>query len=139
MREGRLLEAGDLLLTISEWLLSNAVELGMCAPGAAGRGVWANRVAAGLVRDEQDLHAYRTKLWNEFNTAWLSVLARQRELLRGLQQGVPVVLPMSVIREETLEKMGKELVRLCDNMERHGLVDYQMGVWEEEIIDGEFS
>lgn len=35
-----------------------------------------------------------------------------------------------------MERMGRELVRLCDSMERHGLVDYQMGVWEEEIING---
>jgi hypothetical protein len=33
-----------------------------------------------------------------------------------------------------METMGKELIRLCDVMEKHGLVDYQMGVWEEEII-----
>jgi len=26
-------------------------------------------------------------------------------------------------------------VRLCDPLERHGLVDYQMGVWEEQIVD----
>lgn len=44
--------------------------------------------------------------------------------------------PRELLREEFLERMGQELVRLCDNMERHGLVDYQMGVWEEEIIDG---
>jgi len=30
MREGRLVEAGTSLLTISDWLLSNAVELGTC-------------------------------------------------------------------------------------------------------------
>jgi hypothetical protein len=34
--------------------------------------------------------------------------------------------------------MGKDLVRLCDNVERHGLVDYQYGVWEEQIIDSRF-
>jgi hypothetical protein len=45
--------------------------------------------------------------------------------------------PRSILHAETLEKMGRELVRLCDRMERHGLVDYQMGVWEEEIIGGE--
>jgi len=44
--------------------------------------------------------------------------------------------PRELLRDEFLERMGRELVRLCDNMERHGLVDYQMGVWEEEIIDG---
>ena len=48
-------------------------------------------------------------------------------------------LPQGIIPEESLERMGKELIRLCDSMERHGLVDYQMGVWEEEIIGSEFS
>lgn len=42
--------------------------------------------------------------------------------------------PQSLIDYEYMEHMGKELVRLCDSMEKHGLVDYQMGVWEEEII-----
>ena len=31
--------------------------------------------------------------------------------------------------------MGNELIRLCDSIERHGLVDYQYGVWEEQIMD----
>lgn len=34
--------------------------------------------------------------------------------------------------------MGRELVRLCDGIKRHGLVNYQMGVWEEEIINSRF-
>ncbi|KAI5803215.1 hypothetical protein EDC01DRAFT_716333 [Geopyxis carbonaria] len=118
MREGRLGEAGTSLLTISDWLLSNAVELG-------------------LVRDEQELHGDRTRLWNEFNTCWLSVLRKEKEMLREyLATGQTPLPPQEFLREEFLERMGRELVRLCDNMERHGLVDYQMGVWEEEIIDG---
>lgn len=32
--------------------------------------------------------------------------------------------------------MGNELIRLCSTIERHGLVDYEYGVWEERIIDG---
>jgi hypothetical protein len=32
--------------------------------------------------------------------------------------------------------MGEELVRLCDGIERHGLVDYQYGVWEDQITAG---
>ncbi|KAF8534614.1 hypothetical protein BDD12DRAFT_755818 [Trichophaea hybrida] len=117
MREGRLGEAGTSLLAISNWLLSNAVELG-------------------LVRDEQELHAERTRLWNEFNTCWLSVLEKEKEMLRDfIATGQTPPAPREFLREEFLERMGRELVRLCDNMERHGLVDYQMGVWEEEIID----
>jgi hypothetical protein len=76
-------------------------------------------------------------LWNEFNTCWLSVLQKEKEMLHEfISTGQAPQAPRELLREETLERMGRELVRLCDNMERHGLVDYQMGVWEEEIIDG---
>lgn len=36
---------------------------------------------------------------------------------------------------ETLSGLSSELVRLCDGVEKHGLVDYQMGVAEDEIVD----
>ena len=92
----------------------------------------------GLVVDNQDLHSDRIKLWNEFNRCWLSALQRQKEMTQGmLDTGQPPPLPQSLIQEDFLERMGSQLVRLCDNMERHGLVDYQMGVWEEEIISSE--
>lgn len=57
-------------------------------------------------------------------------------MLRTQQQPVP---PQSLIQQDFLEKMGRDLVRLCDGMERHGLVDYEMGVWEEEIVSGKRS
>lgn len=37
------------------------------------------------------------------------------------------------LSRKTLKRMGDELVRLCDGIEKHGLVDYQCGVWEDEI------
>ncbi|MCJ1434121.1 hypothetical protein MMC27_003487 [Xylographa pallens] len=116
IRDGRLIEAGQCLLEISEWLLGHAGELG-------------------LTKDEQPLHGERLKLWNDFNTCWLGVLQRQKEITQGmLDSGHPPPPPQSILQVEFLERMGRELVRLCDGMERHGLVDYQMGVWEEEII-----
>lgn len=36
--------------------------------------------------------------------------------------------------EQTLEQLCRELIRLCDSVEKFGLVDYQMGVAEEEIL-----
>lgn len=42
------------------------------------------------------------------------------------------------MNQQTLETLSRELVRLCDSVEKHGLVDYQMGVAEEEIMDCEF-
>lgn len=89
------------------------------------------------MRDEQELHGDRTRLWNEFNTCWLSVLHKEKEMLQEyVSTGQAPQAPRELLREDFLERMGRELVRLCDNMEGHGLVDYQMGVWEEEIIDG---
>lgn len=39
------------------------------------------------------------------------------------------------MHSQNLETLSRELVRLCDSVEKHGLVDYQMGVAEEEIMD----
>lgn len=143
MRDGRLGEAGASLLTISDWLLSNAVELGWCSLATCPVALYlpyivTDQIATGLVRDEEALHAERTKLWNEFNTCWLSVLQKQKEMLQDyLATGQEPQPPQELLREDFLERMGREIIRLCDNMEPHGLVDYQMGVWEEEIVDGE--
>ena len=90
----------------------------------------------GLTRDDDALHDERIELWNRFNRAWLTTLQRQFDLtdqvLRHQQQPPP-----SLMSAQTLEQLSRELVRLCDNVERHGLVDYQMGVAEEEIMDRE--
>ncbi|KAI6957459.1 hypothetical protein KC355_g13089 [Hortaea werneckii] len=39
------------------------------------------------------------------------------------------------MNSQALEQLSRELIRLCDMVERFGLVDYQMGVQEEEIMD----
>ncbi|KAL9605789.1 MAG: hypothetical protein Q9179_001022 [Wetmoreana sp. 5 TL-2023] len=114
--KGRLVEAGQSLLEISEWLLGHAKELG-------------------LVSDDQSLREERLKLWSEFNLCWLAVLQRQKDdtqLMLDTGQAPPP--PRNILREEFLERMAESLVHLCDGMEKYGLVDYQMGVWEEEIM-----
>ncbi|KXX78872.1 hypothetical protein MMYC01_204764 [Madurella mycetomatis] len=113
IRNGVLAAASESLLNVSDWLLSHVVELG-------------------LTSDDQNLHGERIKLWNDFNHAWLAMFQRQKEMLGSGQQ---LQRSQSLIPQEGLQKMGKELVRLCDSIERHGLVDYQYGVWEERIID----
>ncbi|KAH8193697.1 hypothetical protein TruAng_012137 [Truncatella angustata] len=112
VRNGSLVAASESLLNVSDWLLSKVSELG-------------------LVVDNPDLHSDRIKLWNDFNHAWLALFQKQKELA---ESGVPPQRGQSVISEEGLKKMGKELVRLCDGIERHGLVDYEYGVWEEHIV-----
>ncbi|KAK4206236.1 hypothetical protein QBC37DRAFT_248091, partial [Rhypophila decipiens] len=45
-----------------------------------------------------------------------------------MESGQQLQRSQSLISQEGLEKIGNELVRLCDSVERHGLVDYQYGV-----------
>lgn len=59
-----------------------------------------------------------------------------QEMINNGQRPPP---PQSLIDHDYLEKMGNQLVKNCDSMEKHGLVDYQMGVWEEEIIASEYT
>ncbi|KAF2683604.1 hypothetical protein K458DRAFT_39772 [Lentithecium fluviatile CBS 122367] len=114
IRDGRLDEAAPQLFRLSDWLLH-----------------WAET----LVRDDEAHQQQRLKLWEEFNHCWLTLLQKQKDLVaESLSVGRNPQPPQSLVKYEFLEKMGTQLVKNCDNMEKHGLVDYQMGVWEEEII-----
>lgn len=91
---------------------------------------------AGLTSDDQNLHSDRIKLWNDFNHAWLATFQAQKELM---DSGRPLGRGQTLITLDGLKKLGDELVRLCDSIERHGLVDYQYGVWEEQITESTLS
>lgn len=82
----------------------------------------------------------RLQLWDDFNSAWLTTLQRQKEMTQEMidsnQRPQP---PRSILDYDYLERMGDQLVKACDQMEKHGLVDYEMGVWEEEIISSVFG
>ncbi|KAK0626489.1 hypothetical protein B0T14DRAFT_106120 [Immersiella caudata] len=116
IQDGALASASDSLLNVSDWLLSHVAELG---------------IMPGLTSDDQNLHSDRIKLWNDFNHAWLAMLQAQKDMMESGQQ---ISRSQSLIPEEGLRRMGGELVRLCDSIERHGLVDYEYGVWEEQIV-----
>ncbi|KAI1754448.1 hypothetical protein F4782DRAFT_31574 [Xylaria castorea] len=113
IQNGVLQTAGESLLGVSEWLLSKVVDLG-------------------LTGDEENLHDDRIKLWRDFNHAWLSLCQKQKDML---ESGLPSQRGQNLLSEEDLKKMGQELIRLCNGIERHGLVDYEYGVWEELIIE----
>lgn len=34
----------------------------------------------------------------------------------------------------TITETGDQLVALCDQIEQYGLVDYELGIWEEQIL-----
>jgi len=43
----------------------------------------------------------------------------------------------NTLSKETLERLDDGITSQCDQWEKLGLVDYQMGVWEEEIVESE--
>ncbi|CAK7567315.1 MAG: hypothetical protein SEPTF4163_005278 [Sporothrix epigloea] len=112
INSGDLESASESLLSISDWLLSRVEFLG-------------------LTSDNEELYESRIKLWKNFNNAWLGLLEKQKQTMwpeNAVQES------QNVITFENLRKMGRELVRLCDGIERFGLVDYEYGVWEERIM-----
>ncbi|KAI6782873.1 uncharacterized protein J7T54_002032 [Emericellopsis cladophorae] len=110
---GSLETAAETLLSISNWLLSQVAELG-------------------LTTDDANLHSDRIKLWDDFNHAWLALGQKQFDLMQDTQQ---MSRPARLLSYDSIENIGDEIVRLCNDLERHGLVDYQYGVWEEQITE----
>lgn len=131
VKTGSLERASETLLSLSNWLLTQVADLGTpaslhphrCRPELLTVGI-------GLSQDDATLHDERIKLWNDFNHAWLALLFQQKTIMESGQQ---LSGSQRLIPQEALNKMGDELIRLCDGVERHGLVDYQYGVWEEQI------
>lgn len=137
---GSLESASETLISISGWLLSQVVDLGTC--GLKKRegekkpklqSILIRFLLTGLTLDDASLHGDRIKLWNDFNHAWLALGNQQKELS---ESGRQLSRTQRLMSQATVEKLGNELVRLCDGLERHGLVDYQYGVWEDQIIAG---
>jgi len=91
------------------------------------------------LRDDQERHADRLKLWNDFNICWLALCQKQKDMTQDLLETGEHQPNASMLTTDMMEKMGKELIRMCDKMEQHGLVDYQMGIWEEEILCGKLK
>lgn len=111
VKNGNLEKAADGLLSVSFWLLSRVEELG-------------------LTEDDEDLHKDRLKLWQDFNHAWIALVFKQKKHMQQFDADDVVSQPLAI---RTIKRMGDELIRLCDGIERHGLVDYQFGVWEDQI------
>lgn len=113
----QLTEAIEQLVEITEWLLTHVEELG-------------------LTRDEPHLVTQRRQLWDDLNNTWLIILQRQLEQTTKLAATDPdASFPPNLIPERTLKRAGDKLVALANEVEPHGLVDYQMGIWEEQIIE----
>jgi hypothetical protein len=96
--------------------------------------------ALGLDRDDKGQYKDRLELWNTFNHCWLTVLQSQYRTIQIMTRtGQQLPLGQSILDSDDLETLGHEIVKLCDSIDKTGLVDYQMGVAEERIVDSKFS
>ncbi|CAG8117440.1 unnamed protein product [Penicillium nalgiovense] len=147
-RAGRLVEAGGSLLEISEWLVTNARDLGKVHSFPAFIS-YCFIFFASRRQEEQVPTLYyecsrlvaqnvqypdRLKLWSDFNLCWLALCQKQKDLVLEVIATGQQPAHTSLIRRDRMETMGKDLIQFCDQLESHGLVDYQMGIWEEEIL-----
>lgn len=119
VKDRQLKPTANLLLQISRFLIGNVGALG-------------------LDRDDKTQYQDRLKLWDTFNQCWLTVLHSQHKTAQTMiRTGQQLPLGQSILDFDDLETLGQEIVKLCDGIEKTGLVDYQMGVAEERIVDRE--
>jgi hypothetical protein len=130
--EGRLVEAGESLLGASEWLFSHIEIFGKhlnllfdIKPNSS--------LPKGLTVDDVSRYDERMLLWKDYNTAWLGLFQKQRDMLEAGQQ---MQHAQSLMTQESIETMVTYLIRKCDTVEKYGLVDYEQGVQEERIVLG---
>jgi len=121
VRDRQLKPTANLLLQISRFLIGNVEALG-------------------LDRDDKGQYKDRLKLWDTFNYCWLTALHSQHKTTQiMIQTGQQLPPGQSIMDSDDLETLGQEIVKLCDSIDKTGLVDYQMGVAEERIVDSEYS
>jgi hypothetical protein len=129
---GRLAQAGELLSEACVWLLGHVEELG--EPLIPPLDFKANSFSdKGLHLDNKSLHGARMQLWEEFNTAWLGLFQKQKDML---ESGQRIQHTQSLMSLGFIKNMAEDLIEMCDAIQKHGLVDYQYGVEEDLITEG---
>jgi hypothetical protein len=128
---GRLDKAGQQLLEESEWLLGHVEELR--EDQIIDHIHTLTLLWEGLHIDNTSLYRERIELWDKFNHAWMALFTKQEDIL-DLGEGKS--REYSLLSTEDICKMAERLIEMCDGISKHGLVNYQYGVWEDDIITG---
>lgn len=134
---GNLVVASQLLMRFSEWLISHVEDMGTSQCHFLIRiSIDIGFYCAELTLDDAARENARSKLWDDFNHAWLALMQKQKTSTEELlQAGISLQQPQLLSCNE-INKMCGELIKLNDEfLERHGLVNYQYGVLEDQIIN----
>lgn len=91
-----------------------------------------------ITLDNASLYPRQLRFWNDINTAWLSLFQEQKDTMESSLK-TRTCLPSTYLNETQLENAGKFIITWCDILEEYGLVDYELGIWEEEILSGKWK
>ena len=82
----------------------------------------------GLHHDDEENHDQRLLFWRELNHAWEALGLKQKtiteEAMRTRRQ------PRDILSSAAIVALVDKLVQSCDQIEKYGLVDYELGIWE---------
>lgn len=82
--------------------------------------------------DDETKHADRIVLWRNLNLCWEALGQKQKDIteqaLRTRQQ------PLNFMSAATITETAEAIIAICDQIEQYGLVDYELGFWEEQIL-----
>jgi hypothetical protein len=110
---GRVTEASEKILPLSRWLTSNIVALG-------------------LHHDDSEKYQERLDMWQRFNLCWEALGQKQKDIY---DEAVHTNRqPNDILSADVLTRLVQELVNMCDQLEQYGLVDYELGIAEEQIV-----
>ncbi|RDL30219.1 uncharacterized protein BP5553_10497 [Venustampulla echinocandica] len=125
--DGRLAMASQSLLEESKWLAGHVEVLGLTVDDVS---VYTDMIGNNIA-PAKAVYTERKELWDEFNTAWVSLFQKQSDMQ---EPGQRIQHRQSLMSEESVNEMAEGLTEMCDAIEKHGLVDYQYGVEEERIV-----
>ncbi|KIW75625.1 hypothetical protein Z517_10367 [Fonsecaea pedrosoi CBS 271.37] len=110
---GRVTAASEKLLALTRWLVSSVAALG-------------------LHHDDETRHAERVDFWRELNLCWEALGQKQREITEEAARSKRP--PVDMLSASSITSLMDDLVGMCDQLEQYGLVDFEMGIWEEQIV-----
>jgi hypothetical protein len=138
----KLREAGDQLTDNMQCLKTHIQRWGESTVTIHFRcvSVLALRFLLGFTIDDDSSKEQRMRFWNQVNIAWLTTLQHQHDLVREMRRTKQSTRSSDVIiSARKLEQLGEGVVSFCNDVQEYGLVDYQMGFWEEQIMERECS
>ncbi|KAB8212928.1 hypothetical protein BDV33DRAFT_210699 [Aspergillus novoparasiticus] len=113
-RVDQLVGAVELMLAYLDWVTGDAKD-------------------CGVFIDNPVLYPRQLLLWNKLNICFLAICQRQKDITEAtLKANAP--LSPGCLSISQIETLVNELICLSDRIEDDGLVDYEMGFWEEEIL-----